>query len=117
MKPLIALVQLLAVAVAFFTAGSLQAQDFPSYGNVRVTGPRGSISAATPIYTPGTNSTIVAPNGAVYSVYTPGHPTFSGDDGPVYYVPAFRSYYQAPGSLHYYYGSYTPLYRSYANRR
>jgi hypothetical protein len=74
-------------------------------------------TAFNSVYTPGFNSLSVASNGAVHSYYTPGHPSISNDRGPVYFKPAFHSYYQAPGSLHYYVGTYAPLNRTYDNRR
>src|SRR5437879_3849151 len=103
MKSILALILVASIALI---ATTLQAQDYPTYGKVTYGHQGLPRNAYHPIYMPGTNQVVVAPNGAIHSYYAPGHATLGHNQEPAYYVPAFRSYYQAPGSLHYYYGVY-----------
>jgi hypothetical protein len=101
---------LICATVAFvLTPASSQADDAPVYGSVSYGPPvlqHYHTAPALSVYTPGTNTLSAAPNGAYHSAYAPGHPSFVNDHGPTYYVPSFPNYYQAPGTLHYYYGVY-----------
>jgi hypothetical protein len=109
MKILFSLIVVTTLAVVVLTPASSQADDGPVYGSVSY-GPNVLQHYHTPpalsVYAPGNNTLSIAPNGAFHSTYAPGHPSFANDHGPTYYTPSFHSYYQAPGTLHYYYGVY-----------
>jgi hypothetical protein len=113
MRRLFSLLVAAALVAVVLLPTAARADNWPTYGSVysKYRSPNYSV------YTPGYSFTQVAPNGAIHNYYAPGHPSNGNNQGPQYYVPAFRSYYQAPGSLHNYYGSYSPPYMFYDNRR
>ena len=108
-----------AVTAVILIPGVSRADDWPTNGSVTYNrlGYGYNRGAGMPIYTPGYSFTQVAPNGAIHYYYVPGHNYSPNDQGPLYYHPAFRSRYETPGHLYYYYGSYGNPNAFYDNRR
>jgi hypothetical protein len=117
MKRFFALLVATAVSAAVLLPNVSRADDWPTYGAVTYYGHYRNHAPSVPIYTPGYGYFEAAPNGAYHYIYVPGHPTVANDQGPRFYQAGYRSYYQAPGSLHYYYGSYGNPNAFYNNRR
>lgn len=117
MRHLFSLLGAAVVAAVVLSPTGVRADDYPTYGSVYYPNSYHGRTAAMPIYTPGYGTTQVAPNGAIHYYYTPGHANYGNERGPTNYTPGFRSYYQAPGSLHYYFGSNSNPNAFYDNRR
>jgi len=119
MKALFALLATTAVGAALPLPTPSRADDWPTNGRVTYSYnrpyQRGVMN--TPTYVGAYSYSQVAPNGAVHIYTIPGHMTYGNDNGPAYYYPAFRSRYEAPGHVYYYYGSYGNPNAFYDNRR